>query len=393
MEAVFLVGAAQGAFLAAVLASRHRNALPNRLLAGLILAFSIELAMAVYYSSPFSLQYPALTGLDLPVAFLFGPLLYLYARTLSRGEARLERVDLAHAAPFVLCTLFLAPFFLRPGADKLALLADPSLSLQTRALAVINPLKLLHGAVYLSLLVHLLQRYGQHLQESNASVEHTPLRWLRNMTTGLVAMLVVSVLFFVLGGRHTVLGMNPSGFYDDLSLLSVTIFVYAIGYFGLRQPAMTTAAVQEKPDRPAASPAPYARSGMDAEEARRQRDRLVTLMETEHLYRQGTLTLQDLADALQVTPHNLTEVLSTQLDQSFYDFVNGYRVREVQARLTDPAFAHWTVLAIGLEAGFNAKSSFNAAFKRHTGMNPSQYRRRHEEAVRGEAGPGPRAET
>ena len=59
----------------------------------------------------------------------------------------------------------------------------------------------------------------------------------------------------------------------------------------------------------------------------------------------------------------------------------GYRVREVQARLTDPSFADWTILAIGMEAGFNAKSSFNAAFRRHTGMTPSQYRRQKVEAA------------
>ncbi|MEM8601298.1 MAG: helix-turn-helix transcriptional regulator [Bacteroidota bacterium] len=382
MQAVFLVGAAQGLFLAAVLASRHRNALPNRLLAGLILAFSLELAMAVYYSSAFNLRHPSLTGLDLPVAFLFGPLLYLYARTLSRGETQLRRLDLAHGAPFLVCALFLLPFFLLPGPEKLRLMADPSLSLQTRALTVINPLKLLHGAVYLGLLMRLMQRYGRRPQDTRSSVEQIQLRWLRNFALGLVAMLVVSALLFALGGRDTVLGMDPSGVYDDLTLLAVTVFVYAIGYFGLRQPAITAPPTDDEVEPPASLPrVSYARSGMDAAEAARQRDRLVALMETEHLYRRGDLTLHDLAAVLQVTPHNLTEVLSTQLDQRFYDFVNSYRVREVQARLVDPAFAHWTVLAIGLEAGFNAKSSFNAAFKRHTGMTPSQYRRQQVEAI------------
>ncbi|MEM9998080.1 MAG: hypothetical protein AAF809_10310 [Bacteroidota bacterium] len=127
MEVVFLVGAAQGLFLAAVLASRPRNTLPNLLLAGLILAFSVELAMAVYHSAAFSLRHPVLIGLDLPIAFLFGPLLYLYARTLSQGETRLRRIDLAHFAPFAVFTLFLLPYFVRPGAEKLLLLDDPSL--------------------------------------------------------------------------------------------------------------------------------------------------------------------------------------------------------------------------------------------------------------------------
>ena len=118
----------------------------------------------------------------------------------------------------------------------------------------------------------------------------------------------------------------------------------------------------------------YAKSGMDPETARRYKQKLLELMDTEKLYQRGDLTLQHLSDALSISPHHLTEVINTQLGQNFYDFVNGYRVREVQERLADPKYAHLTLLAIGMDAGFNSKSSFNAVFKKHTKMTPSQYR-------------------
>ncbi|NNF59357.1 MAG: helix-turn-helix transcriptional regulator [Rhodothermaceae bacterium] len=380
MAVLYLLGAAQGLFLAAVLASRHRNALPNRLLAALMLVFSFDLAMAVYHASAFSTQAPTLIGLDVPIAFLYGPLLYLYVRTVTAEPPVLRRADLAHFAPFLLLVLFLLPFFLRPGAEKLALMQDPSGSVQTQALAVINPLKLVHGFVYIVLVVWVQRRHQQHVKDAFSSVEHVTLRWLRNLTMGVVAMLAASAFLYALSERASVVGMDPSGIYDDLTLLGVTVLVYALGYFGLRQPEIFA------PPAPAAVSGPtrttsYARSGMRPEDAERHRDALLERMETEHLYRRGDLTLQDLADTLGISSHNLTEVINTQLGQTFYEVVNGYRVREVQARLTDPAYAHWTVLAIGMEAGFNAKSSFNAAFKRHTGMTPSQYRERHHEAV------------
>jgi AraC-like DNA-binding protein len=49
-------------------------------------------------------------------------------------------------------------------------------------------------------------------------------------------------------------------------------------------------------------------------------------------------------------------------------------VEEVKKRLEDPAYAHYSILGIALDCGFNAKSSFNAAFKKFTGSTPSQYR-------------------
>lgn len=382
MVVLYLLGAAQGLFLAAVLASRSRNALPNRLLAAFVLVFSVDLAMAVYHASELSTRSPALIGLDLPIAFLYGPLLYLYARTLTAARPRLRRGDLVHFVPFGVLVLFLLPFFLRPGAEKLALMLDPSRALQTQALVVINPLKLVHGFVYLGLIVGLLRRYRKRIADTFSSVERVRLAWLRNLTLGVVAMLGASAVFYVLGARGLpVVGLDPDGIYDDLTLLGVTVFVYALGYFGLRQPEITAPPEPELEDRKEEARVPYARSGMRPDEAAHHRERLLALMASEHPYRQGDLTLQDLADAMGISSHNLTEVINTQLGQSFYDFVNGYRVREVQARLTDPAYEGWTVLAIGMEAGFNAKSSFNAAFKRHTGMTPTQYRRRVEEAV------------
>ncbi|MEM6318074.1 MAG: helix-turn-helix domain-containing protein [Bacteroidota bacterium] len=57
------------------------------------------------------------------------------------------------------------------------------------------------------------------------------------------------------------------------------------------------------------------------------------------------------------------------------DFINRYRVQEVQAKLVDSKFDHYTILGIAQEAGFNAKSTFYTAFKKVTGMTPSAYRK------------------
>jgi len=98
-------------------------------------------------------------------------------------------------------------------------------------------------------------------------------------------------------------------------------------------------------------------------------------METERAYQDGELTLADLADRLETTPHKLSELLNSQLEQSFYDFVNAYRVREVQRRITDEKYRNLTVLALAMDAGFASKSTFNHVFKKHTGQTPSAYRR------------------
>jgi AraC-like DNA-binding protein len=69
-------------------------------------------------------------------------------------------------------------------------------------------------------------------------------------------------------------------------------------------------------------------------------------------------------------------VINEHLKVNFYDFVNGYRVEEAKRLLEDGSHGKKNFLEILYEAGFNTKSAFNRAFKKHAGMTPSQYKSR-----------------
>jgi AraC-like DNA-binding protein len=99
-------------------------------------------------------------------------------------------------------------------------------------------------------------------------------------------------------------------------------------------------------------------------------------MEREKPFRDSTLTLQELADRLDVSRHHLSEVLNAERGETFFDFVNGYRVDEVKRMLADRSYENLTLMAIAEEAGFSSKSTFNDSFKRLAGMTPSEYRER-----------------
>ncbi|MFA8436978.1 MAG: helix-turn-helix domain-containing protein, partial [Marinifilaceae bacterium] len=60
---------------------------------------------------------------------------------------------------------------------------------------------------------------------------------------------------------------------------------------------------------------------------------------------------------------------------NFNDYINQFRVEEFKRLLQDPQFSKETLLAVAFEAGFNSKTTFNTAFKKFTGMTPSEYRR------------------
>jgi AraC-like DNA-binding protein len=128
------------------------------------------------------------------------------------------------------------------------------------------------------------------------------------------------------------------------------------------------------PDNPATPSSRYERSSLGEHEAAMLKGSLLALMEREQPWKESELTLSDLAARLDSTPHKLSEVLNTQIGQTFYDFVNGYRVREVQRRITAGEARSLKILALAMDAGFASKSTFNEAFKKHTRQTPSGFR-------------------
>jgi AraC-like DNA-binding protein len=102
------------------------------------------------------------------------------------------------------------------------------------------------------------------------------------------------------------------------------------------------------------------------------RAKLLALMADERPWLEPELTLADLAQRLRLHPAQLSKVVNLGCGQNFSDFVNCYRVAEAQRKLADPRFAHYSLVGVALESGFNSKSTFNRVFKKLTGQVPGE---------------------
>jgi YesN/AraC family two-component response regulator len=97
-------------------------------------------------------------------------------------------------------------------------------------------------------------------------------------------------------------------------------------------------------------------------------------MEGEKLYHEAELTLQQLANRLQLPTYLVSQAINDGLKKNFYELINGYRVEEAKQLLLSPKNQNFTILSIGFEAGFNSKTTFNTVFKKFTGMTPTEFR-------------------
>lgn len=101
---------------------------------------------------------------------------------------------------------------------------------------------------------------------------------------------------------------------------------------------------------------------------------LETLMIHERKFLDPTISLETMANELNISKGHLSRVVNTELQTSFSDYINTLRVEQAKSYLINPEFSNYTLVAIGLEAGFNSKSTFNSTFKKVTGLTPSQYK-------------------
>lgn len=102
-------------------------------------------------------------------------------------------------------------------------------------------------------------------------------------------------------------------------------------------------------------------------------EKIIEIMVQSKPYLNPKLTLNELANQLNVSPHVMSKTLNDSFQKNFFDFINTYRTEAFKEKLDDPKFQNYTFLAVAFEAGFNSKTAFNRSFKRVTGQSPSEY--------------------
>lgn len=380
-----LLGAAHGIFLAlALINSQKGDVRSHQILALFTFLFSLDLGEEFLYQVGFFASVPDLLNVLAPIDLCYGPLIYLYVSRLTGPMNRQFNVrQLWHFLPALIGILLLMPFFVMGGAEKLALIealrTGQSMAAVAEDAAIIEPgltLFVLGTIVqlgcYLFLSIRLLIRHSRNIKNEFSDIDRISLAWLRNLLIGL------SIIYLLYLGDQFFPDLMGINFLGDLITVLAVIMVYAMGYIGIRQPAIFSRELSvQAPDADKAggpTSAKYVRSGLDSETSRIFLDEISSHMQTEKPYLQGDLTLPQLAQQLAISPNYLSQIINEQLDVNFYDFVNGYRINESRRLIREAGNGKINVLAIALDSGFNSKSAFYTAFKKVTSMTPTEFR-------------------
>lgn len=350
---LFAVIISQGFFASLMLSLTSRNQLSSRILAFLLFFISLWLIDSFFRVSDMYHQNPDLYFKPIYYSFAFGPLIYLYVKSITNASFRWQKKDLLHFLPVLVQAALYWYLNFQDYSFKRWYWLEVHQPFTYRLEFDGTFVSL---AVYLILSLRILRNYQRWIKDNFSELSRITLTWLRIL---LVLLLILCIQWFI----EVLLRELYHNYFDynySAILLGIIVLFMAIG--GIRQISLDNVRFTNAAESPTVKVVDEA----ILEKIRKR-------METSQDYLNPTLTLKEFADAMGLPPRLVSEHINRGMGKTFVDFVNAYRVEAVKQKLASSRSTTYTLLALAFESGFNSKATFNRAFKKITGKSPSDF--------------------
>jgi AraC-like DNA-binding protein len=118
----------------------------------------------------------------------------------------------------------------------------------------------------------------------------------------------------------------------------------------------------------------YEKTGLSEAFSQELKEKLEDLMDTQKLYLNHELRLDDIANMLNISRHHASQVINENFNMSFYDYINTYRIEEAKNKLCNNfKKSSESISDIAYQCGFNNRVSFYKAFKKRTKITPKEF--------------------
>lgn len=298
---------------------------------------------------------------------LKNPLLFLYILSVIYANFQLKKKHLIHLVPWLMGLLILLPnFFLADIASKIKFLN--SFDTTTEAI-ILNKTGVFISIAYLLASVYYVVRYRKLLLENYTdSTSFKNYNWLKQLLLLiLLGVLLTTIKGFVRDNEY------PS---QIIATWRITTLLFGVVFvFWLILKAMNSPKLFRGIDVNLTTSKEMKHAQENTDRTNNQITDLKDYMHTQKPYLDSSLTIKKLAQEMNMSMRDLSVLINQDLQQHFFDFINEYRIKNAMEILKNPSKNKLTILEILYEVGFNSKSSFNTAFKKHVNLTPTQFRK------------------
>lgn len=305
-------------------------------------------------------------------AFLQIPVFYLYVLSICYSDFNLKLKHLLHLLPFLIANLILIPrFYALDAIGKINFIKNYQSQFEIQFNHILIHVQLI---AYIIAVFMVLRKAKKLYLENYAGTNINSYNWLFQFTVVLTILYSVAIL-------KNIFKFSDYRYISDwikIGLLVFQLFIVCWYLFkALNNPSLfrsvnsklqlVSEIVLEEKNK--------AQLTISEKEFNEDLLKLKQYMTEEKPFLDPSLTIQDVSKGIAIPVRDLSLLINHKLEQHFYDFVNTYRIENAMSILKDDTKSKVTILEILYEVGFNSKSSFNTAFKKHTGDTPTSYRK------------------
>lgn len=329
IQFVYIPGSFLAFFLGLLIISKKRKKNYDYILC--IWLFFISLHIAIFYLEGIEISIPSWFIINAAFPLLQGVLLYLYTGLLLQ-TIRIKPILALHFLPFLIFAIGISIF----GEElKSPLIVSMIVS----------------GSTYITLTFRMLGGFETFFKRNN--------HWLKILTSGLGVIWMIFVVIAILNHLFDYAHLK-----HEYIFLSVNVFVFAIGYFGLKEGHIL---------REPTTKGMYSSSPLSNNDFAKIKIILDELTQEKKFFLDPNLKISDLALQIGIPTHHLSQYFNSSLEITYYDYINCFRIDELKRRIVRNELTTLSILGLAYDCGFNSKATFNRAFKKQSGQTPSEY--------------------
>ncbi|GAA0816040.1 hypothetical protein GCM10009111_15230 [Colwellia asteriadis] len=334
-----------------LLRSPQGDIIANRLMSLFVLCLSIPSIDAYLfqagYETPLWLYHARVT-----LTLLYGPLLWIIINRIVLNKQPWYW-QLSHTLPFVFFNSLLIINTQFPFNVYLPLLA-----LQLLSYAVLS--------------IRVLFEHKHKLKRLLGAHKFTSFYWLLFLAMTLLGLVIFDVAIWI----YTLTSGSPNISLVNVIASLIIALTNIIALFSLYQPNLFfNHLININIEQASANDSQSSYDGFSAEVSTQLVQQLASLMSAEQLYLDGDISLAQLAGRLNISSHQLSELLNNVINQSFYEYLNEWRLNYALELLNNDKFK-LTMADLAYQAGFNNRTSFYRVFKQKTGLTPTAYKKK-----------------
>lgn len=297
----------------------------------------------------------------LPYATLNCTLLYLYTKTLLIPEYKIPLKEKLLFIPFVF-------FLLSTTVYKISLFKNPldkNIEDNYENFANFHEIFAVFYSLFLvAMSYRIVLNYQKNSRNYNSTIVQPKVIWLK------VTLILLFVVVFIYAYLMLKVVLNPQVPVNFYALWILNSFmIYWLGHIGIYKYGIQ----QERQNI-----RKYSLDNRVTVEIDSKKNTTINALEQliieEKRFLDSQISLETIASELNVSKGHLSRLINSELNTSFTEYINLLRVEEAKSYLVNPTFSNYTLAAIGLEAGFNSKSTFYSTFKKITGYTPLQFK-------------------